>query len=258
MGAVVVSQIIFHRIAGTRLYRTTGEESNVKLLLYIPAGAPEPPEGPLTLEATWSEPLRVVGYYLFPNRLPASDKYAEFEASLVAVLPKDPPTHTSFAWVKVSLESKVTAASPLLVAALLPGPVVAEEFMLGLFPPLDNLIITRGTPIAAGTGGEGFIDRFVAEYPAQQPRPGEPPAQNPNGIGIGIPMSGDGLGCLRFEGLYNAMGATSAVDSAVKDLYKVSIDPVDLFDDTRTYMLLTGMRFLLARNAAGTFSIQLL
>jgi hypothetical protein len=204
----IVSQIIFHRISGTRLYRTTIEESNVKLLFYVPVGAPEPPAGPLMLETIWDDPLQIIGYLLFPNRLPASGGYAEFEKSLAGKLPPAPPTHTSFAWAKVSTSGAVTSAKPLLVAAELPGPVVADEFFLDLFPPLENLLVVKGTPVAAGTGSDGFIERFVVEYPAQ------PAAQGSNGIGIAIAMSGEGLGCLRFEGLYNTMTATAG-DSAV-------------------------------------------
>ena len=248
----VSGQITFEKIAGTNLYQPQSAAADEKLLFLAVLGGGAAQT--ITLEATWgSSTPAVIGYYLFLNELPERSGFPAFEDSLKKSLPAAPPVHSSFAWVQMTSPDTTSVVSLLKVTLDHQIHTLTDDFVLDVPSPFSGLVISSSTPISP-TLDEGFISGFVILYPAKPPFQGQPASQPPNGFGLNLPLTGEGVGCFRFEGLYNAPFPRTAA-SVVKDLYRVSIDPLDFFDDQRTYMTLTGMSFLLAKEGKG-FSIQ--
>jgi hypothetical protein len=96
---------------------------------------------------------------------------------------------------------------------------------------------------------EKHVRAFVIEYPPQ------PTVGPPGGIDLLLPMSGEGVGCFRFEALFTNQNAETKAEAVFKDLYQASIDLLALTDASRTYMNFTNMSFRLSKNAQ-VYSIQ--
>jgi hypothetical protein len=253
-----MSQVTFEKIVGaTNLYQPPGAPAGGKLLfLAAPGGGTEQT---LTLEATWDASLTpaAIGYYLFLNQWPDPGSFPAFEASLKARLPPTPPAHSSFAWVQITSHDNPSVINTSILMITLDDRMqtLTDDLILDVPLPFSGLVISSKTPISPAFDEE-FINGFVIQYPPQPPFQGQPASHPPNDVGLSLAMTGEGVGCFRFEGLYDAMPTvTTEPASVVKDFYRVSLDPLNFFDDKRTYMTPIGTSFRLTKEAEG-FSIQ--
>lgn len=241
-----MSQILFEPVQNTQLFLPKNPAPD-ELLLFLRIGAAGP-AGDLSLDQTWDKPADY-GYYLFLDRMPAD--FTAFEANVKAKLPQEPPQASSFAWVDTSSNVQIPY---LLRIGRDPqfAPWVAEDFaVLGPTGYL-GLGIVFTTPIAPVKAG-GFVQGFTLQYPAQPAFEGQPASQAPSGAGSSLPMTGSGVGCFRFQGLYSTSPGGDG-NSVEKGLFDVSVDPLRLFDGSRSYMTPTGLRYRITKETAG-FSI---
>ncbi|HYH82370.1 MAG TPA: hypothetical protein VEX86_21440, partial [Longimicrobium sp.] len=169
------------------------------------------------------------------------------EEAFRKLLPAAAPTATGFAWVSVAGGAPVLRA---LAAAELAegGPRLGAAVSFALPPGMLALSLAAGSRIVGATAADGSLDGFTAAFPALE---GAPP---PHAPGIAIPMAGDGVGALRFQGLMSAGGGAAG---AVKQLWNVQVDPLRPFDASRTYQAYTSRAYLLS-GSAGAYHLTLL
>jgi hypothetical protein len=238
--------ITFTQAGQTQIYSPNSTSADGGHLLYLLV-APSSGGGSIQVDQTWGASATDRGFFLFLDTTPSSiPTFANLiPPALVQALghPLDAIANSSFAWVTGtnSLPSVIA-----LIEAGLDGsqPVVQTSTTIKMPLPFYSLPLMACTPIITTAEQGGGIAGFVFTYPAIPPVRGQPASQPPDGNGLALPLLGSGRGAFQFFGLFNREAVSgSASDSADKDLYQVSADPVAPFDSDRTYMALTNQSY---------------
>lgn len=218
-------------------------------MLYRLCGGGTPPDD-LPLDDAW-DGRPDVGWLVFLAAPPAPGTLPALSDAL-ALLPQR--THTSVAWTTWDGRALGTVqALPIRAAA--DGPVTAETATFPAMPGITKLGVLDSSPVGGVRDGDGSLQALSLAYPPQPAHDGRPASLPPSGPGVLLPLAGaDGAGCLRFRALVDD-GSRSAGAGARKRLAEVSLDPVRPFDPKRTWTRLTAVRFELARDASGAFTL---
>jgi hypothetical protein len=241
MKAKVFSGVVLQQVASTALYQPQQTEPGENLL-FLRWEANKPP-ALIPLEDTWAESGTppIVGYFLFLNVLPAVSDAPAFEQQMRKTLPN--PGASAFAWVTYAPQSKKTNVQTLLKTKLntSKNPCIDGDTQLVLLPGQQSVGFSDGALVFA-IYEDGFVSGFVVTYP---PLSG---ANTPGKLAVSLPMNGNLVGCVAFEGLTNAIGAPSGNVSALKTLVRVAIDPLHPLDPKRNYQQFTGEDFTLTQD----------
>jgi hypothetical protein len=248
-----MSGVVFARWGVTNLYRPIeADHGGVILFLLWPREGVEPP-ALSTLADTW-EPLGAStesGYYLFCTAEPSNP--ASFQAALLQLLP-GLPAQSSFAWVKLAGDDEPTVLW-LMPVAVVDGEAQVTKRVIFLGPPGSlGLVVHEGTPVCSMPADGTDLDGFALRYPPVPASGGQPAAEAPYGIGMSVPMRGNGAGAFQFQGLRAASGTSDGC--ALQVLFDVHMDPLRPFDGHRTYNVPTGQVFELCGDAQQGFSIR--
>jgi hypothetical protein len=247
-----MSQVVLNNKAGTNFYAPATPGPGEQMLFLQGSGSAV---SSLTLEKAWDPAAGFLGYFLFLSAIPPDGNLKAAEAAIRAALPSQLPSSSSFAWVQFQTNWSVDSINPLLLETST-GDVrlTTADFTTPASDPFPSIPIAAGTPVGVSLDG-GFIQGFVVLYPPLQPFDGQPTSQPPLGMGINLPMTGAGVGCLRFQGLMNST-SRNRVNSIQKDQFDASLDPLDLFDASRTFLHFTGAAYILTKKNDGSFTIQ--
>lgn len=249
--------IIFTQAGQTQLYSPNSKPADKGHLLYLLV-APTSGGGSIQVDQTWGASATYRGFFLFLDTMPSS--ILAFANLIPPALEQalghslDTIVNSSFAWVAGANSAPSVAA---LIEVGLDGgqPVVQTSTIIEMPVPFYSLPLIARTPIITTAEQGGGIASFVFTYAAIPPIHGQPASQPPDGNGLAIPLLGSGRGAFQFFGLFNREAVSgSASDSADKDLYQVSADPVAPFDSNRTYMALTNQAYRITE-VDGQFTI---
>ncbi len=245
-----MSGVTLDRVLPTTLYKPQVSGPG-EMMLFLRWSKISPPPS-LDLEEIWSSSgtPASVGYFVFFNQMPTAAQAVAVDKALRDALPPDPEA-TGFTWVKYDPSKPVTDPQFLQVQFKLAlklttamAPVVSDSVTVPLPPGMQSLGFAADAPVFSSTDADQEIDGFLVTYPPI------PNAQRPDGVGIALPMTGAGVGCLRFEGLVNS-ASHSDPSSVKKVLVNVQIDPLRPFDSTRTFQIFTGRAYLLSHDQDG-------
>jgi len=235
--------VTFQRIQPTRLYAPQSPSPG-EAMLFLLWPETDPPSQ-LTLEKTWADTgsPAAPGYFLFLNELPLPGGAASFEKRLRALLPET--TLAAFAWVVYAAgKEEVTIRTRIgLTLDANDRPVVDADTEIALPPGMTAIGVGKDAPVTA-LASNGLIETFAVAYP---PRPN---AEPPRTGGLALPMADEGVGCVRFFGLVDALSGSGGAE-VQKSLVFVQIDPLRPFDPSRTFQTFTGRDYLLVADGSG-------
>lgn len=238
-------------VAGTGFYVPAAPAADGPMLFLRWTGAGTVP---ISLDEAWNGTAEA-GYFLFLSQMPAASSLAAAETALRARLAA-PPEKSSLAWVTID-PAGTPGSVDLLPLGAGDGDVrlVQADFAAARFPDFPSVPIPAGTQVRAAIDGDGFVQGVTTFYPGLTPFGGQQAAGPAWGGGISVPLSGPCTGCLQFQGLRNH-GAPSA-GTLQKDIFTLSLDPLNPFDQSRTYAVATGLYVLLtSQGAGGPFQIK--
>jgi hypothetical protein len=225
--------VVLRRMLPTSLYEPTSPGPGEQMLFLATTSATDL----LPLADCWADSGQpsTPGYFLFLNALP-EDKVA-FERDMKNVLPSGITT-SAFAWAT----SGATPAVQTLLKTKLNNsrPCVDGNTQLTLPAGLEGVGFTDNSPVLSVTSG-GFITGFVVTHPALT-------SSQPNPLGTILPLTGNLVGCVLFAGLTSRFAGDSTIDSALKNLVNVSIDPHNPLDTQRNYLRFTGVQYILTQS----------
>jgi hypothetical protein len=245
-----MSQVVLNNKPGTNFYAPAAPGPGELMLFLQWSGTTK---SSITVEQAWDPLTGFIGYFLFLNAMPPDGNLKAVETAVRAALPEELPSSSCFAWVTFQTNWSVSGINPLLLQTTRGVDwTTTADFATPPSPPFPSIPIDTGTPVGVSHDGQGFIDGFVVLYPPQ------PTSEPPTGEGINLPITGSGVGCFRFQGLMNAnsqVRTEAAAHSVLKEQVEVSLDPLNLFDTSRTFIRFTGEAFVLTEASNGTFSI---
>jgi hypothetical protein len=246
-----MSGVTLDPVGSTNLYKPQqpGPGEMMLFLRYIKVIPPQPIE----LEETWSQSgtPASVGYFVFFNQMPTPAQTPLVEVALRELLPPDPKA-SGFTWVKYNPTAKAGTNLQLIQVQFTlalklnqsDAPSVSQDVTVPLPDGMKSLGFAAGAPAFSTVDDANKIDGFVVTYPPLAN------TQTPNDVGIALPMTGGGVGCLTFSGLISRAG-NNTPSSVVKTLVDVQIDPLKPFNSTRTFQIFTGRNYLLSQDQNG-------
>ena len=198
----------------------------------------------LALEDVWENagPPSTLGYLVFLQKVPVIDAPA-LEQDLRDLLPA--PDDTGFVWV-VYTPGTEPATDVQTLLAITPDeddiPCVEGDTELNTLPGHPRVGFYDQSPVIAAYRDECIVS-FSITYP---PIEG---AEPPRGPGPTLPMTGEFIGCLTFNGLVDKLGAPEKPSVALKTRVVVSIDPLRPLDTTRNRMTFTDQDYYLTEDS---------
>lgn len=220
---------VLKEMGSTAVYTPSSGEPFVFLLW-------KPPNGPLPtipIDETWdtSAIARHSGYYVYLSAAVTEASASELEEKLRAELPA--LDTTSFAWAEFVPNERFRLIGTIGLTIEGEGPVVvAADAPLRLPPGVKPFTVPAKLAVSAQWEDNGG---FVLTLP--------PPVDPAAAVGLGIALLGDRSGCITCSA---ALASTVVGDRSVKSFARVSLDPLRLFDPSRTYVAPTGDRFVLS------------
>ncbi len=242
-------QVVLERLGISCLYQPVGDASDGKYVFLL-WGTENPPEK-VTLDETWSESgvSKKLGYHVYLKASVTSSNSTIIETILRATLPGEGPKATSIMWVSIVLDPETITGMvdfSIIVNMTFNAsgfPALLEDVNITLPANMNRIGFGKGAPILVLRDEEGFIQSFIVTYP---PIDG---AMTPINRGILLPMIGEYIGCLQFDGLvgYESFGSGETIKTKVK----VQVDPLEPFLSSRTRIISTAEKYLLISDGGG-------
>lgn len=250
-----MAAVVLNNKADTSLYAPAAPGPGEQMLFLQWANASP---DPITLDQAWDPRGGRAGWLLFLSTLPPDSALKTVEANCRAALPPGAPTVTGLAWIALAADWSVATANVLSLAAATGADRTVElDFTAPGPSQFPDVPIPAATPVVAVVDGAGALQGANIIYPGLAAFDGQPAAQPPYGLGVSLPLTGEGVGCLRFQGLISGPNQGGGL-SVVKDIYTASLDPLNAYDEARTYLVLTGASVTLSRvnPTGGPFAVQ--
>jgi hypothetical protein len=228
------SGVVLTLVPSTTLYAPTVPQPGENML-FLRWKKTDPPKS-MPLEDTWANtgPPDVPGYFIFLDVLPTDPPKLEEALRKPGVLPA--PDVTGFVWAVSKPQTAVRTLLRLKLDAAR-APCVDGDTPLNGPKGFPDVGFGNGWRVIADRT-TGYITGFVVTYPPVNPA--QPPA------GITLPMTGNGVGWVRFLGLINADGAGAS--SALKTLVSASLDPLPPY---RNRIVYAGAEYMLTIEGDG-------